>query len=278
MRCLSRTARQRTSGAVPNPLFDIELRGVRRNRAFRRGFEPFLHERAFAECLERIGLVRRNFGSALLIGCPDPAWAERLAAVTARVDVFDPGREFAQAAGGRVIIEDQLAVTPGTYDLCLALGTLDTVNDLPQALARIRLALAPEAFFLGAMAGGDMLPQLRSAMRAADRVRGIAAPHVHPRVEAAALAGLLSAAGFTMPVVDVDRVQVSYETLGRLVGDLRAMAATNVLNSRPREPLSRAERDAAAAAFASAGQDGRTTETFEILHFAAWSPGEPQQG
>ncbi|QNP43534.1 hypothetical protein H9L15_01780 [Sphingomonas daechungensis] len=75
-----------------------------------------------------------------------------------------------------------------------------------------------------------------------------------------------------MPVVDVDRVMVSYKSLADLVRDLRSMGATNVLKSRSRQPLSRAAAEAAAAQFQSAAQGGRVKETFEILHFAAWTP------
>jgi hypothetical protein len=81
-----------------------------------------------------------------------------------------------------------------------------------------------------------------------------------------------------MPVVDVDRVQVSYESLTRLVDDLRRMGATNILSARSRRPLVKAERIAAIEAFASAQQDGRTTETFEILHFAAWTAPDARDG
>ena len=118
-----------------------------------------------------------------MIGCPGPDWVERLGELADQVAVLDPGPSFAQAAGGGETIEDELIAEPGAYDLCVAVGTLDTVNDLPQALARIRLTLGPDAFFLGAMAGGETLPQLRAAMRAADAVRGEAVPHVHPRIE-----------------------------------------------------------------------------------------------
>jgi hypothetical protein len=252
-------------------LFDKDLRALRRDRAFREGVELFLYERAISDCLDRIGLIQRRFRSALLIGCPDPDWPKRLRDLVDRVDTLDPGAAFAAAAGGRQIVEDELVAEPGAHDLCIAIGTLDTVNDLLQALVRIRLLLGPSALFLGALAGGDTLPQLRAAMRAADQVGGSAVPHVHPRIEAAALAPLLSAAGFTMPVVDVDRVQVSYESLTRLVDDLRRMGATNILSARSRRSLVKAERIAAIEAFASAQQDGRTTETFEILHFAAWT-------
>ena len=263
---------------VPPILFDMQLRALRRDRASRRGPELFLYERAFADCLDRIGLIRHRFRSALLIGCPDASWVERLGEFADHVDTLDPGPSFARAAHGREIVEDKLVADPGNYDLCVAVGTLDTVNDLPEALARIRLTLVSNAFFLGAMAGGDTLPQLRAAMRAADQVRGESVPHVHPRIEAAALANLLSAAGLIMPVVDRDRVQVSYESLARLIEDLRGMGSTNILAQRSRRPLSKAEWRAAAAAFAAARQDDRTTETFEILHFAAWTAPSSRQG
>ena len=84
------------------------------------------------------------------------------------------------------------------------------------------------------------------------------------------LAPLLDAAGFTDIVVDVDRVSVSYLSLDRLIGDLRAMAATNILLRRPAF-VGRAARVAAARAFTQAGNGERTVETFEVLHFAARS-------
>jgi NADH dehydrogenase [ubiquinone] 1 alpha subcomplex assembly factor 5 len=47
---------------------------------------------------------------------------------------------------------------------------------------------------------------------------------------------------------------------------------------RPRRPLAKAALAAAGHAFAKAGAGGRTVETFEILHFAAWTPNDPDQG
>jgi hypothetical protein len=136
----------------------------------------------------------------------------------------------------------------------------------------MRQSLKADALLIGAMSGGETLPRLRAAMRAADVVQGVAAPHIHPRIEAPSLAMLLSSAGFAMPVVDVDRVEVGYPSLGRLISDLRAMGATNVLTGRPRQPLSKAARLAAGAEFMRSSRGGRTAETFEILNFAAWTP------
>ena len=269
IRFLSRDASHRTSARVPD-LFDMKLRAMRRDRAARLGPELFLFDRVFDDCVERINLVQRRFEHALLIGCPDARWPDRLRSLAANVEVRDPGALFAAAAGGERIVEDCWMPQAETYDLILAIGTLDSVNDLPLALRLIRHAMRSDGLYIGAVSGGETLPQLRAAMRAADAVRGIAAPHVHPRIEAAALSPLLANAGFIEPVIDIDRIQVSYASLERLVGDLRAMAATNILCSRA-EPLDRSGREAAMRAFASAGNGERTIETFEILHFAAWA-------
>lgn len=234
----------------------------------------FLYERAFSDILERLADVKRSFPSALLIGTPDPHWPARLADIAGQVTAIDPGAGFARAAGGLQGLEDSLDLEPSSFDLAVVVGTLDTVNDLPGALLRLRFLLKPNSLLIGAMAGGETLPRLRQAMRAADAVAGAATPHVHPRIEPAALAQLLASAGLEMPVVDVDRVPVAYSGLRRLVGDLRGMAATNVLKMRSRLPLTRAALAAAEREFASEGE-ARVTERFELLHFAAWTPAGP---
>lgn len=255
-------------------LFDLELRRTRRDRAARMTGDRFLLDRAFEDCLERIGLIERRFQRALLIGCPAAAWIDKLAALAGTVEAIEPGPLFARAAGARLADEHQIGAA-GTecYDLVLAVGTLDTANALPLALRAIRLAMADDGLFLGAMAGGDTLPRLRDAMRSADLLSGEAAPHVHPRIDAASLGPLLASAGFTAPVIDVDRVPVSYRSLESLVADLRAMAATNILAERPRRALTRAQHAEAGAVFMRSGDGERVTEMFEILHFAAWTPG-----
>ena len=251
-------------------LFDPVLRAQRRDRAARVGPELFLLERAFADCLERIEIISKRFETALLLGCPDPSWKERMLAVAPEVAAADPGPLFAAAADGAVIVEDEAPLPQGRFGMIVAVGTLDTVDDLPGALRSLGGALEPGGLLIGAMSGGDTLPLLRSAMAAADRVAGGAAPHVHPRVEASALAPLLEQAGLVRPVADVDRVAVRYPSLRRLVADLRAMGATNVLEQRGTRFLGKAALAAAEADFQRFADNGRSAETFEILHFAAW--------
>jgi hypothetical protein len=257
---------------VTDELFDLRLASMRRDRAFRAGPALFLYERAFEDILDRLRQIRRSFRSALLIGVPDPSWPKRLTTIVEEVQPIDPGPQFAKAAGGRRMDVELLGIEPASFDLCIVVGVLDTTNDLPEALLRLRFALRPDSLLIGAVSGGDTLPRLRSAMRAADSATGKASPHVHPRIEAARFAQLLMSAGFALPVVDVDRVRASYQSIGALVSDLRAMGTTNVLAKRSTKPLTRVALTAAEEDFRSVS--GRTLETFEILHFAGWTPAQ----
>jgi hypothetical protein len=245
-------------------LFDPQALLSRRARAQRQGVRTFLAERVIEEIAERLALVRRRFGRGLLVGCPDPALAVPL-----------------NGAAGQLLLApglDQLAAfPPGSLDLLIVLGELDTASELPALLQVVRHLLAAEALFIGVFPGNDTLPVLRGAMLAADQAQGsgVAARH-HPRIAAAGFAGLLQDAGFDVPVVDVDRVRLRYKRLDDLVADLRGMGASNALASRSRRPLGRAALGAARAAFAAAGGENGTIETIELVHFSAWTPA-PQQ-
>lgn len=255
---------------MPADLFDRRLRAIRRDRAARVGPDLFLFDRAFDECLDRLGDLARRFDRAMLIGCPSPDWPSRLKSIAAEVDIFDPSALFARSVDGEKVEEDRHDFGAAQYDLCVAIGTLDTVNDLPLALRLIGRALRPDAPMIGAIAGGNSLPTLRASLIEAGRQQGKIVARTHPRIEPATLAQLLSAAGFQMPVIDIDRVRLRYASFDALIRDLRSMAATSVLAGRP-PPMSRTEAARAREAFEKQADNGRTEEIVEILHLLAWT-------
>jgi SAM-dependent methyltransferase len=241
---------------------------MRRDRAARSGVETFLYDRAFDDCLDRLADIRASFADVLLAGCPNPQWPAGI--TSSKVDVIDPGPLMAAMSGGQCADLEALPFDSDRFDLVISIGLLDTANNLALATAALNFVLKPGGLLLGAVTGGDSFQRLRKAMLAADAVIGEASPHVHPRIDAPGLAQLLASAGFTEPVVDVDRVELSYGQLDSLVRDLRAMGSTNILNARSRRPISRKALDAARSAFIEGGK--RAAEAVEILHFAAWKP------
>lgn len=68
---------------------------------------------------------------------------------------------------------------------------------------------------------------LRAALREAEQDRPVA--RLHPQIDVRSAGDLLLRAGFALPVADKESLTVRYGGLGRLIDDLRGMAAANVL-------------------------------------------------
>ncbi len=243
---------------MSTPIFDETLCRLRRSRADRLGGDKFLHARAFEDCLDRLADIRTGFSAALIVGTACEGWVTALAGVL-------PGAMVTTASEAELT-----QLTAGSFDLCLSIGELETSSDLTTAAFALRHLLVPGGLLLGAIVGGDSLPRLRFTMLTADRALGGAAPRVHPSIDGPSLSALLGAVGFVEPVVDVDRIDVSYASFDRLVADLRTMGCTNVLSERSRRPLTRQQLDAARSAFL--GGEERVIERFELLNFLAWAP------
>ena len=249
-------------------IFDRAARRLRRDRAASEWSErDFLRGIMLDGIAERLSAVRREFADVLDLGCADAAFD----LPGARVTRIDAGAAFARAAGGTQMDEDRLDLPAASFDLVVSAGVLDSVNDVPGALALARRALRPDGLFLGAFLGGGSLATLRAALRAADP--GVA--RVHPMIDVRSAGDLLVRAGLALPVADSESVAVRYGDIFALIRDLRGMAGTNLL--RDRRPLPRDTLAAIADAFArQADPDGRVAERFDIVYLTGWAPAPSQ--
>lgn len=256
-------------------IFDRARRARQRDRMLARFAEhDFLHRAMLDEMLDRLADVQRDLPEVLLIGCPDGSAKAALEAMGKRVACADPGFLAARAAGGVQADEDALPFADDSFDLIIACGTLDSVNDLPGALILMRRVLRPDGLMLAAFAGAGSLPRLKAVLLAAEGDRP--GQHVHPQVDVRSAGDLLSRAGFTMPVADGDMLNIRYGDVVRLMHDLRFMGAGNALATRP-SALTRDVLMRAAAHFADAADpDGRTAEQMAIVYLSGWKP-DPSQ-
>jgi SAM-dependent methyltransferase len=255
---------------APPILFDRALLRARQNRALRAGPETFLLDRVAEDMQERLRAVLREFKSGADIGTSGGQVRNALSGRVdrlARVDLPD-------------LESEPLALQPESLDLAISALALQFVNDLPGVLAQIRRALKPDGLLLAAMTGGDTLTELRQSFAAAEaELEGGVSPRVAPFADLRDVGALLQRAGFALPVTDVDRIVVRYDSALALMADLRRMGATNVLVERRRTPTRRATLSRMAQIYAErfADADGRLRATFDVIWLSGWAPHASQQ-
>ncbi|KAF2719461.1 S-adenosyl-L-methionine-dependent methyltransferase [Polychaeton citri CBS 116435] len=170
-----------------------------------------------------------------------------------------------------------------TFDLVVSNGSLHWINDLPSVLTQINRCLKPDAPFLGAMAGGDTLFELRGALQLAeqDRLGGIA-QHISPLADVRDVGNLLSRAGFKLLTVDVDDIVVNYPNVFALIADLQAMGDANAALRRTLAPLNRdvllAVESIYREMYGETQEDGTVTipATFRNIYMIGWREGGNQ--
>jgi SAM-dependent methyltransferase len=250
-------------------LFDRSLLRVRQNRALRGGMATFLLDRVAEDLAGRLNAVLREFSDV--------------------ADVWTPGEILAKALRQRFKSvthiglqqsDERLALKPDSLDLVVSALAFQFANDLPGVLAQIRRALRPDGLLLAAMIGGDTLTELRQSFAAAEaELEGGVSPRVAPFADLRDIGALMQRAGLALPVTDVDRVVVRYDSAFALMADLRRMGATNILVERRRTPTRRTTLLRMAQIYAGrfADADGRIRATFEVIWLSGWAPHESQQ-
>jgi SAM-dependent methyltransferase len=257
--------------SAPHRLFDRDLLSRRRLRAQTQGPETFLLDAAAQECAARLQAVTRKFEQV----CEIEPLGGALGAALERAGLPQISR-FARSDTGH----EDLALEAESIGCALSLLSLHWLNDLPGALAQIRRALKPDGLLLLALLGGDTLIELRESFAAAELERdGGLSPRVIPFADVRALGGLLQRAGFALPVADLERLTVRYDSALHVMRDLRRMGATNVLIERSRRPLRRATLLRAAEIYAErfSDADGRVRATFDVIWLSGWAPHASQQ-
>jgi SAM-dependent methyltransferase len=251
-------------------LFDRALLRVRQSRASRLGSATFLLDRVAEDVAERLHAVLREFKSAADLGTPGAQVCNALAGRVdqlARIDLPD-------------LESEPLPFAAESLDLVVSALAFQFVNDLPGVLAQIRRALKPDGLLLAAMIGGDTLTELRQSFASAEaECEGGVSPRVAPFADLRDVGALLQRAGFALPVTDVDRIVVRYDSAFALMQDLRRMGATNILVERRRMPTRRVTMLRMAQIYGErfADSDGRIRATFDVIWLSGWAPHESQQ-
>lgn len=240
----------------PPPIFSKTRKRARRERAAHlmdtRKTAFFLLDDMAEDVLDRLSFVRHGGGKVLIEGFDAAGLAQ---------GPWTADAQFSYA--GYSDFDQPLPFDSASFDLVVSINSLDSVNDLPGALIQMRELLKPDGLAIATFVGGMSLLKLRQAMLAAEPDRPAA--RMHPLVDPRSCPQLLQRAGWKDPVVDSHVLTARYSTLDRLVADLREQGLGSTLAS-PAPALGKVAFARAHEAFLEqADEDGKVSETFEII-------------
>jgi malonyl-CoA O-methyltransferase len=239
-------------------------------------------ERRMAERLELVKLAPQRVLDA---GSGAGASSESLRRRFPRAELYDvdvtlgalrgPGQPFTARAmnwvrgvvPSRSICADLsvLPLRPASINMIWSNLALNWASDLPATLQEWNRVLAIEGLLTFSCYGPDTLRELRSA-----------GAGVHDFVDMHDLGDMLVNAGFAEPVMDMERITLTYADVRALVRDLRATGQVNVLAARRRGLRGRTywrEIEACYEAhrqISNEKQVGRLPATIEIVYGHAW--------
>jgi malonyl-CoA O-methyltransferase len=159
----------------------------------------------------------------------------------------------------------RLPFAGGRFDLVWSNLTLQWVNEPPRAFTEFHRVLRVGGLLMFTTFGPDTLQELRAAFAGVDR-----AIHVHRFIDMHDLGDMLVHAGFAEPVMDMEKLTLTYTDAGGLMRDLKATGAQNAAVGRPRGLMGRARWRSVLAALERFRREGRLPATFEVVYGHAW--------
>lgn len=161
---------------------------------------------------------------------------------------------------------ERLPLARGSLDMVWSNLALQWVGEPDAAFREIHRALKPEGLFIFATFGPDTLMELRAASADLDGHR-----HVNRFIDMHDIGDALVHAGFSNPVMEMERITLTYEALPGLLRDLKVIGAHTVVEDRRAGLMGKREWRRLADNYERFRQDGRLPATYEVVYGHAWA-------
>ncbi len=160
---------------------------------------------------------------------------------------------------------ESLPLADSTIGLVWSNLAIQWCNDLDQAFEEFHRVLQPEGLLMFSTFGPDTLHELRKAT-AGDSNR----TSVNRFIDMHDIGDALVRAGFSAPVLDVERFTLTYDDVKSVMRDLKSIGAHNATDGRARGLLGRGFLNTLEAAYEQFRSNGKLPATFEVVYGHAW--------
>jgi malonyl-CoA O-methyltransferase len=160
----------------------------------------------------------------------------------------------------------RLPLRSQSLDLVLSNLLVEWCHDPDAVFAEVARVLRPRGLFTFTTVGPDTLKEVRDLWRGVDGFT-----HVHRFIDMHDFGDALLRAGFAEPVMDTERLTVTYPNLTALVDELRGSGARNLAQGRPRGLTGRTRGDLLRTRSEAVTTKGPLRISVEVIHGHAWS-------
>jgi malonyl-CoA O-methyltransferase len=174
-------------------------------------------------------------------------------------------RRFAPVCGDA----HRLPVRSQSFDLVLSNLLLEWCHEPDAVFGEVARVLRPKGLFTFTTVGPDTLKEVRELWRGVDPFT-----HVHRFIDMHDLGDALLRAGFAEPVMDTERLTVTYRDLSTLLDEIRGSGARNIAQGRPHGLTGRARGALVRSRSEELVRNGPLCVSVEVIHGHAWSVGE----
>jgi malonyl-CoA O-methyltransferase len=161
---------------------------------------------------------------------------------------------------------ERLPFADSHFDLVFSNLTLQWCTDLEAAFRELQRVLRPGGLLLFTTLGPDTLRELRDSWRSVD-----AYSHVNGFLDMHDVGDGLLKTRFSDPVMDVERLTLTYPDLWKLMRELKHIGAHNVTAGRARGLTGKAHMQRLVEAYERYRRDGVLPASYEVVHGHAWA-------
>ncbi len=160
---------------------------------------------------------------------------------------------------------EQLPLADSSVDLLLSNVSIQWCNDLQNTFDEFMRVLRPGGLLMFSTFGPDTLTELRQSWSQVDGYQ-----HTSHFWDMHDVGDMLMQSQFADPVMDTDKMQLTYADVGALVRDLKGLGAHNAASARPKGMTGKQRWQQMTSAYEQFRFDGRLPATYEVVYGHAW--------